>query len=267
MPAPPRARSTSPRPTGNGLRTLERGLAVLEVLAEAESPISLSVIAQQIGLPVPTTHRILGTLVASGYVERDLRTKWYELGLKILELRGAMTIGAIRIAAELHPQVRSLARRTQVRAHLALYRGGNVVYIDRVDPRDEAPYVALGQQAPAHATSLGKAILAYLPTDEVNAYMGERLGRRYTPRTIIDADELRADLATVRERGFSRDHGEYQVGVSCIGAPIFDYSQRPVAAVSVAGRPEDIDPRETELARQVITIATAMSARYGFRSG
>lgn len=265
MPAPARTQSARSGTAGSSLRTLERGLAVLEVLARAENPISLSTIAQQIGLPVPTTHRILGTLVASGYVERDLRTRWYELGLKVLELRGALTIGAIRMAAELRPQVRALARRGRVRAHLALYRGGNVVYIDRVDPRDEAPYVAIGYQAPAHATSLGKAILAHLSNDEVNAYLGERFGREYTPTTIVDPEVLRADLAKVRARGFSRDHGEYQLGVSCIGAPIFDYSQRPIAAISVAGVPDDIDPREAELAQYVVEAAAAISMRYGYR--
>jgi IclR family KDG regulon transcriptional repressor len=248
------------------LRTLERGLAVLEVLAEAEGPLSLSTIAQQIGLPVGTTHRILATLVANGYVERDLRTKWYELGMKVFELRGAVTNGAIRIAAEVRPFLRSLSRRTKVRVHLALYRGGNVVYIDRVDPRDEAPYVPLGRQAPAHATSLGKAILAFSPADEVTAYLAERLGKRFTSTTIVDAQTLRDEFELIRSRGYSTDHGEFQEGVSCVGAPVFDYGGRAVAAVSVAGTPEEIVPREAELAQAVIATAATISSRYGFRA-
>jgi DNA-binding IclR family transcriptional regulator len=169
------------------------------VLAEAKAALSLSTIARQIGLPVGTTHRILTTLVTNGYVERDLRTKWYELGMKVLEPRGPMTNGAIRMAAEIRPHLRSLSRRTRVRVHLALYRGGNIVYIDRVDPRDESAYVPLGFQAPAHATSLGKAILAFAPADEVAAYIAARLGQRFTSSTIVDGKHLRTELTAIRD--------------------------------------------------------------------
>src|SRR5688500_13391592 len=92
---------------GAGLRTLERGLAVLELLGAVEDGCAVSEVAQRLSLPMGTTHRLLQTLMGAGYVEQDPRTRRYQLGLKILELRGA-TVGALRLAAEARPLLRDL---------------------------------------------------------------------------------------------------------------------------------------------------------------
>ncbi len=249
-----------------GLRTLERGIAVLELLGSAEGALSLSAIASEIGLPVGTTYRILQTLVARGYAERDVRSKWYELGLKVLELRGAMTAGAIRLAADTRPYLKTLSRRSRERTHLAVYRGGNVIYIDRVEPHDDGPYIPLGLQVPAHVTSLGKAILAFMPEPEVNAYAETRLGRRFTPNTIMTDTDLRAELKIIRNRGYATDASEYQLHVACVGAPVFDHTGWPIAAISVAGSPAEVGPRESELAREVMATAEEISLRLGYHA-
>lgn len=248
-----------------GLRTLERGLAVLEVLGGAEGGHSLSEVAQRLELSVGVTHRLLQTLMHAGYVEQEPRTRHYQLGLKILELRGA-TVGAMRMAAEARPLLRDLMLQAGLLTHLAVYRGGAVVYIDRVDSSDSlARYVPVGKKAPAHATSLGKALLAFLPDDEVRAFLARRALTGLTPMTIVDPETLQRELMATRQRGFALDRGESQLDRYCLAAPIFDYTERAVAAVSVAGTQDQIEPHVPELAPLVMATARAISGRFGHR--
>lgn len=248
---------------GPGLRTLERGLAVLELLGAAEGGFPVSEMAQRLELPMGTTHRVLQTLIRAGYVEQDPQTRRYQLGLKILELRGA-TVGAMRIAAEARPFLRDLMLRSGQRAHLAVYRGGNVVYIDRVDtPESLNQYVPIGRKAPAHATGLGKALLARATDEEVAAFLVRQKLTGFTSTTITDAAVLRRELAVIRQRGFALDRGESVDNTRCIAAAIFDYTGRAVAAVSIAGAIDEVEPRLPERARFVMETASEISLRFG----
>jgi len=250
---------------GAGLRTLKRGLAVLELLGTADGGYPVSEVAQRLGLPMGTTHRLLQTLLGVGYVEQDPRTRRYQLGLKILELRGA-TVGAMRMAAEARPLLRDLMQRTGLLAHLAVYRGGNVVYIDRVDnPTSLTQYVPLGKRAAAHATGLGKAILAHSSEEELSAFLARHEMTGFTSTTITDAGVLRRELAAIRQRGFAVDRGESHEQTRCVAAPIFDYTGRVVAAASVAGTPDDVEPRLPDLVPVVMGIARDISRRFGYR--
>lgn len=250
---------------GAGLRTLERGLAVLEFLGAADSGYAVTEVAHRLGLPMGTTHRLLRTLLGVGYVEQDPRTRRYQLGLKVLELRGG-TVGAMRMAAEARPLLRDLMLRTDLRAHLAVYRGGSVVYIDRVDnPATLNQYIPIGKRAAAHATGLGKAILAHSTEEEIGAFLARHELTRFTSTTISDADSLRRELASIRQRGFALDHGESHENTRCVAAPVFDYTGRAVAAVSIAGTVAEVEPRLSDLVYTVIGIAQEISRRFGFR--
>jgi DNA-binding IclR family transcriptional regulator len=244
---------------------LERGLSVLELLGAAEGGLPVSEVAQRLKLPMGTTHRLLQTLMRAGYVEQDPQTRRYELGLKVLELRGA-TGGAMRIAAEARPFLRDLMLRTGLRAHLAMYRGGGVVYIDRVDNSASLnQFVPLGRRAHAHATGLGKALLAHASEEEVAAYLARHELKKFTSTTLTDAAALREELRDIRQRGFAIDRGESQPDTRCIAAPIFDYTGRAIAAVSVAGTPEEVEPRISDLARAVLDLSRDISRRFGYR--
>ncbi len=208
---------------------------------------------------------LLQTLLRVGYVEQDPRTRRYQLGLRILELRGA-TVGAMRMAAEARPLLRDLMQRAGLRAHLAVYRGGSVVNIDRVDnPTSLTEYVPLGRRAAAHATGLGKAILAHSPDEEVAALLARQALTGFTSTTITDAGALRRELAAIRQRGFALDRGESHENTRCVAAPIFDYTGRVVAAASVAGTPEEIEPCLSELVPVVMGIAQDISRHFGYR--
>ena len=246
-----------------GLRILQRALAVLELVGVTEGGLSLTEITKRLGFSVAVTHRILQTLVQAGYVEQDPRSRAYQLGLKVLELRASPS-GAARIASQVRPYLRDLMLRTEERAHLAVYRSGAVVYVDRVDsPASLGRYIPSGAKAPAHATGLGKVLLAYLPEDELDAFLARATLERFTPRTITTVEDLRRELAAIRERGYAVEWGEYNDQVRCIAAPVFDYTGRVIAAVSVAGLPERIEPRFLQLSVLVTSTAREASRRFG----
>lgn len=249
-------------PSRDSLRTLDRGLAVLEFLGRADRGFPLSEIAERLGLSVGVCHRILSTLTNAGYVEQDPRTRWYQLGLKVLELRGAAA-GPLRISAQARPFMRDLMLRAGLRVHLAVYRGGDIIYIDRVDTSDTAEhYVPLGRRSPAYATSLGKAMLAYLPPDDVEAYLSRAPFPAFTANTLTSAEALRAEFTRIRERGYALDVGE-QDATHCVGAAIFDYTGNPIAALSVAGPADTVAGDIPRLSLAVTIAAADASARFG----
>jgi len=249
-----------------GIRTLERALAVLELLGTADWGMTLSAIAEAIDLPLSTTHRMLKALMAHGYVEQDLRTRWYELGMKVLELRGPAVTQSVRMAGELRPFLQALAGRSGLRCHLAIYRGGRVIYLDRVDSgTSSTAYVPLGVQAPAYSTALGKVLLAHAPEDEVELLLAANDRQQFTPNTITDRETLREELRLTRRRGYAVDHGESAEVRSCVGAPVFDYRGSAIAAISVAGTVDEIESRERELSDMVLETARKISAHFGYR--
>jgi IclR family acetate operon transcriptional repressor len=245
---------------------LSRGLAVLELLGGADGGYPLSEVAHRLRLPAGTTHRLLRSLVQSGWVEQDLRSRRYQLGLKVLDVRGA-TIPALRLAAQARSALRDLMLDAGLRAHLAVYRAGAIVYVDRVDtPASAAPYVALGARKPAHATSLGKALLAFGAPAEARAYVAQGRLAPFTPATITDPAAFERELAAIRRRGYAVDGGEFDHDAHCVGAPIRDATGRTVAALSVAGAPEEIAPRLAELAALVRATARDISRQLGYRA-
>ncbi len=254
------------RDSSGGIRTLERALAILELLGSADSGRTLSAVADGIDLPLSTTHRMLKALMAHGYVEQDLRTRWYELGVKVLELRGSAVTHLMKMAAEVRPHLRTLSIRCGLLAHLGVYRGGKVIYLDLVDSRsDGTAYVPLGKHAPAHSTGLGKVLLASAPAEEVEILLAAEGRTRLTPNTITDAGELRQELQLIRRRGYAIDYGESNEFRSCLGAPIFDYRGDAIAAISVAGSLDEVIRREAELSTIVVEAANLISAQFGHR--
>jgi len=254
-------------PSRDSLRTLDRGLAVLELLGGADRGFAISEVATRLNLSVGVCHRLLSTLVKAGYVEQDPRTRWYQLGLKVLELRGAAA-GPLHISMQARPYLRDLMLRAGLRALLAVYRGGDIIYIDRVDTSDTVEhYVPIGKRSPAYATSLGKAILAFLPAADVDAYLARAPFPRLTPNTITTAEALRKELARTRERGYALDVGEQDLENNCVGAPVFDYTGNPIASLSVAGPAAVVAADISRLSLAVTIAATEASRRFGHHPG
>jgi len=221
-------------------------------------------LAGRLGLHKSTVHRFMVNLDAAGLVERNPRSGRYRLGLHIFEL-GGLVMQRMNLWDEALPFLEGLVRDTGETGHLAVLDGGEAIYIERVEARRALRIPsAVGRGYPAHATNLGKVLLADLAPERLRQLVGDGPLGAFTPHTITDPSELEAELERIRAQGFAVDNEEYDEGLRCIGAPIYDHSGRAVAALGIGGPVTRITPeRVDELAELVMAAARGLSRRLG----
>ena len=217
-------------------RALARGLDILEALARAEDRIlGVSAIAQLVGLDKATVSRLLQTLIAAGYVVREPTSRQYRLTGKIFHLAHVASAG-LDLLGLARPHLRQLRDRLNETVHLGVLEGLSVVYLDKLESGNSIQLVsAVGQTMPLHSTSLGKAMLAALPEEELEAKLSQMDFASRTPRTIGDAGELRLEVRRTRQRGYATDDRENEPLGACVAAAIVGADGRLVGAISVAG--------------------------------
>lgn len=209
-------------------QSVERALIILERLVEG--PQRLGPLAETLGTHKSTVLRLLQTLEGRGFVRRLDGEPEFALGLRILELASAL-VAELDVRTLARPCIEKLAAVTGETVHLATLDRGQVVYLDKVESiHPVRMYSRVGARAPMHCTGVGKAMLGYL---DPSRWEPMEL-RRFTDRTIVTQDDLQAEAARIRERGYARDELEHEETIRCIAAPILDSSDEPVAAISVS---------------------------------
>ena len=248
---------TTPR-SDEGLKSLVKVVRVLDTFSRTARSLSLAEICQRTGYPKSTTHRLLASMREAGLLDQDQDRDRYRLGLKLFEL-GNTVLANMDLHREARPYVEALGRLTDQIVHLAVFDGRHAIVISKSESQVDAKMSAYLESAPAHCTSVGKAILAYQPTVVLDKFLADRLVR-FTDKTITDPATLKRDLALTRTRGYSVDHAEHQPGLHCVGAPIRDVSGRVFAAISASGPAWKLPLSEVKaLAKIVIYHAEAIS--------
>lgn len=248
------------------VQTIERAFKIIELLGNADYSLGISEIAQQSGLPLATTHRLLSTLLKLGYAEQNPETNKYTLGVRILQLRGAI-IEQLNLGIQAMPIMKMLMDRVGETVHLAVLNEGEIVYIERVEGlRTQGMYTRIGKRAPAHCTALGKVILSNLPEECWYEDVVNRRGLKpFSETTITSIAVLRQELERTRERGYAIDNGETGERVRCVAAPIRDYTGQVVAALSISGPQTQITvDRVPDLGKAVCKAAEMISNKLGF---
>jgi IclR family acetate operon transcriptional repressor len=245
---------------GYGVRALDRAMLVLEAFPP-DGEASLADLAAGTGLPKSTVHRLLGTLVAAGYVEADGRPGRYRLGLRLL-LLGQRAVASSSLLAAVRPAMRRVLAATGETVFCGTLVGSSVVFLDVVtSSRPVAPLPAPGSRAPVHTSSMGKVILAHrAPEDQVRTLAGHHL-RPYTAHTITDRARLGEVLRDARRRGFAVSAEEEDPGISCVAVPVRDRRGDVVAALSVAAPAERLTPAVQERFVGVLLEASARASR------
>jgi IclR family acetate operon transcriptional repressor len=201
----------------SGVQSLNRAFALLEHMAAAGGDVALSELAARSGLPLPTIHRIVRTLVGSGYV-RQLPSRRYALGPRLIGLGDA----ASRMLGEwARPHLAQLVDEVGETANMAMLDGDAVVYVAQVPSRHSMRmFTEVGRRVPVHCTGVGKALLAQLPPDRVRALLARAGMPAQTPHTITDPDRLARELDRIRHQGYAVDDAEQELGVRCVAVAV-----------------------------------------------
>ena len=236
---------------------LHKALDILESLQSADGPQALDQIVASTGVARSTTHRLLQNLLSRGYLERTSSGK-YSLGLKLLEI-GATVRQRQSLRDIARPIMLDLRERLGETINLGKVRGDSVLYLETVESEHAFRVsAALGIRDPLHVTSIGKAILAWLPPERRPALTD---WRRLTPNTITDVLRFTEDLSLTRRRGFALDDEESMQGGRCIGVPVL-HNGLPVAGLSVSGPVARISSdRVPEIAEILKTAAATIAAQ------
>lgn len=227
---------TTPAPTPNDVITsLRRGLLILELLAGEPEGLLAKTVSFRTGLNLSTCYHLLNTLLAAGYVVKLLNTQRFALTGKV-SFPNYANLEHARLVPQLQPHLQALRDRTGETAYLSLRQHHEIV-VGMIVDSPQALKVSLlhvGYNGAAHAMALGKAILAYLAEHDINSYLARFGLPALTSNTILDTQNLQAELAAVRGRGYSLDLEEFAPGVCCIGAPIFGATGRVVASLAIS---------------------------------
>lgn len=251
------------------VQAVERALAIMDALAEAGVPMAITELADKVQLNISTVHRLLSTLAVSGYVEQELETSRYKLGLKLFAM-GETALYSQDLQTIGHPFLEELVSRCNETANLAILDGRDVVYIDQVESNNIVivrMFARVGSRGPAHATGSGKMLLSSLSDDEYDQLFAGVELEQYTSETITDVAILKKELQRIRRQGYAIDLGERDEDVRCVAAPIFNHEGKVVAAISVSGPHTRVTNYylNNELVDIVLDVARKMSQRLGYQ--
>jgi IclR family KDG regulon transcriptional repressor len=247
-------------------QTVQKALNLLEALVRSGQPRRLTELSRQLGLTKPNVYRLLSTLTILGYVKKDPDTSLYSPTLKLWEM-GSMLVRDVDLVSVANPRLRRLCEETGESVQLTVFDAGYVVYVDKVDSvQPLKAMTSIGSRLPASITSTGKAILAWLPSEALDAAFQHV--KRYTPLTLTRRKDIERELEETRARGYAINRGEYRVGVCGIAVPVRDRTGVVIASIGVWGAERNIlGIREAELAEMAMVAGRDISRSLGYIEG
>lgn len=242
------------------IASLEKGFRVLELLAENGS-MSVSHIAAALGYNRAGAHRFVSTFKDLGYVHQNADGK-YELTFKLLELSTKLA-SRFEIRKSASSYMRHLSASFHETINLGFLDQQDVVHLDKIDsPELLRPDPEIGSRAPAHATALGKAILAFLPPEELDIFLQKADWTPRTSRTCSSPEALVDQLQKIQDQGYAVDEEELCLGLRCVAVPIFDHRQYPRYAISISGPSMRMTSERIEhMSRELFQVGKSLSQR------
>ena len=246
------------------VQSIDRAIDIIEAVAVKEEGRSLTDISDTVGLHKSTAYRIIMTLVNRGYLEKN-REGNYRIGYRLIETTGYY-INNLELLTEARPYIAEINTHLGLASYLGVLDGDQVVYADKITaPSASRLYSIKRTRVNAYCSSLGKCILANYSNSELEDIMKDCSFIKFTPNTISDMEQLRAELAKVRKQGWAMEDEEYETGQRCIGAPVYDYKGDIVAAISASGEKHVLtDDRINEVADYLVKKAFELSKALGY---
>lgn len=248
------------------IQAIDRAVMILKLFSEKRRELRLSDIASELGLNKSTVHGIVNTLKYHDLIDQDEETQKYRLGLALLEL-GSIVKNSMDVREIAELIIKDICERVQETVHLGTLDKLEVVYIDKQESNQSMRiFTNVGARKPAYCTAIGKAMLAYLPSDVLMELLPEEIPR-FTSKTKGTKSELIEELARIREKGYAFDDEEYNEGLKCVGAPIFDHSGNAKYGISVSGPAIRMTEDKINEAIEIVTAAAKeISQRLGYKN-
>jgi len=244
------------------MSTFSRGLDVMELLAE-KNGLTITELANELNINRSASHRLLGTLEEKGYVGKT-KNKRYYLTFKVTQL-GMMVANNVSLRTVARPFLQEIAYTFKDNVTLGYWDGHRIVHLDKIES-DEVLKIdpRIGTYPAGHCTSLGKAILAYLPERELESYLESNPLKSYTEFTITDRQQLEKELLKVRKEAFAVDNQERAIGLRCAACPGFDYTGRICFAISVSALDKKMpDERLIKVQEALAEVCVRLSQKLG----
>ena len=262
------ARKTRPEPPASRYRVqvLDRTIAVLQAVADSDTDLPAADIARQLHLHKSTVHRLLVVLESYRLIKKGPEGA-YGLGTRLIEL-GECAIARLKLAEYAEPHLRTLAEQTGEGAHVTILNGTELLSIAHVEGRWALHSLTrTGQRTQIHSTAAGKAVLAFLSGEACDELLARLALKRNTRRTIVKTSAMKLELMRVRDLGYAVDDEEFEEGLRCVSAPIFNHRGHVVASLTIAApvfrlRKEQLP----QVARLVVAAAQGLSDELGRRN-
>lgn len=248
------------------VRTVQKTFRLLEVLGE-EQPARPSQLVKQLKLSRSNVHRLLATLEDMGYVEKVSEAR-YRLSIKIFIL-GNTVLNKNALSDIARPYLAHLAEISHENINLAIMHEQKVLYIDKI----ESPHYLrldqpIGKTDPLHCTALGKTLLSGLTDNELEVFLKSNELVAFTKKTITDPDVLLSEIGKVRKQGYAVDIEELSNGIHCIAAPIFNHTNKIIAAISISAPSVRLTiPKIEEIKAPLLEAAAEVSKKLGSSNG
>jgi len=238
------------------IQSLARGLKILDLLAQSESGLGIREVASELGINKSSALRMLQTLSAYGFTERNDLSFKYSLGFHVVSL-GRVVLSRMPLREIARPYLKKLVDQTGECAHLGILFKDRVLYIDQVEsPATLRVNAEVGQTAPLHCTALGKAILAFSDCPIPSKMQA------YTQNTLVNSEQLQKNLKNIQEQGYAEDEEEFDLGVRCLAVPIFDFRKKLVGSIGISGPASRLtSPKIRELSFVVRELGKELSSR------
>ena len=216
------------------IQSVDHALDVLEAFHGEEDELGITELSRRLKLHKNNIFRILATLTNRGYVEQNQSNDNYRLGLKTLEL-GQTYIrhaGLLRVA---RPVMEELNKEINENIYIGILKDKFAFYLDVVESSHTVRVLSrVGCRVPTYCSAIGKVQLAYESMENIMSVLTKKKLESYTPRTIIDRDKILDHLRLIKELGYAVDDEEWDEGVRCVGAPVFDYTRKVIGALSIS---------------------------------
>ena len=216
------------------VRSVERALDILLCFTREEPTRSLTQIAESIHMSKTTVHRLLATLENKRFITRDKATSLYRLGFRFIEM-ASLVLQDVELHRWAHPYLERLSAEYGETVDLSILDGSHVIYLEVIESKQRVKLAAaIGQRLPAFFTASGKALLAYLPEEQVKKIISDNMAES-SNHSSIPIEEMLADLRVTAEHGYAISEQEYEEDINAVAAPIFDAESYPIASIAIVG--------------------------------